>query len=82
MNVLFLSKDYPPHLIGGVGIYVYEMSRLLARMGHNVFIITKTDTIPCEYVDAGVCVYRVKSKYFRFLAAVRKKLPGFLERLE
>lgn len=82
MNVLFLSKDYPPHLIGGVGVYVYEMSRLLARMGHNVFVITKTDTIPCEYVDAGVRVYRVKSKYFRFLNAVRMKLPGFLERLE
>lgn len=82
MNVLFLSKDYPPYLIGGVGIYVYEMSRLLARMGHKVFVITKTDTIPCEYVDAGVCVYRVKTKYFRFLGALRKKLPGFIERLE
>ena len=38
MNILFLSRDYPPNQIGGVGVYVYEMSRLLAKMGHQVFL--------------------------------------------
>jgi len=82
MNILFLSKDYPPYLIGGVGVYVYEMSRLLAGMGHNVYVITKTDQAPCAYIDAGVRVFRVKPKTIPFLNGLRSKIGGFLERLE
>jgi len=82
MNILFLSKDYPPYLIGGVGVYVYEMSRLLAWMGHKVYVITKTDETPCVYLDAGVRVYRVKPKRIAFWNGLRGKVGGFLERLE
>lgn len=82
MNILFLSRDYPPHLIGGVGIYVLEMSRLLAGNGHNVFVITGSNDNDSEYVDKGVRIFMVRPKRFKFLDPLRDKIGGFIERLE
>ncbi len=82
MNILFLSRDYPPSLIGGVGIYVYEISHLLAKMGHQVYVLSQADEFACEYEDKGVHVFRVKPAKFNFLNPIRKEIKGFLERLE
>jgi len=82
MNILFLSKDYPPNHTGGVGIYVLEISRLLAKMGHKVYVITQAVEYPCKYIDSGVTVFRVKPKKLHFLDIIRNKLPGTVERLE
>lgn len=82
MNILFLSRDYPPNLIGGVGIYVYEASRILAKMRHKVFVITGAVEHPLEYVDQGVRIFRVRSKKQRIFDPLRDKLNGFIERLE
>ena len=82
MNILFLSKDYPPHLIGGVGVYISEISKLLARMGHNVYVITKGEDVSLEYTDNGVHIYRVKPKRLKIWDNLRTKIGGILERLE
>lgn len=82
MNILFLCRDYPPNHIGGVGTYIYEMSCLLARMGHRVFVITEAIEHPVEYLDKGVYIFRIKLKRNRCFDAIREKLKGFLERLE
>jgi glycosyltransferase involved in cell wall biosynthesis len=82
MNILFLSRDYPPKLIGGVGIYVYEMSRSLAKMGHGAFVITEAQDTPLEYIDAGVRVFRVKIKGIKALDNPRINLNGILDRLK
>jgi alpha-maltose-1-phosphate synthase len=31
MNVLMLSREYPPHIYGGAGVVVDELSKALAR---------------------------------------------------
>ncbi len=82
MNILYLSKDYPPYLIGGVGVYVDEISKLLAKMGHNIYVITKTEDAPIEYVDKGVHVFRVKPKKISILNGCRSDIKGLSERLE
>jgi glycosyltransferase involved in cell wall biosynthesis len=82
MNILFLSRDYPPNQIGGVGTYTYEMAQFLSRMGHKVFVVTEAIDQPLEYVDQGVYVFRVKSKKNIFFNPVREKIKGFIERLE
>jgi len=82
MNILFLSRDYPPNHIGGVGIYVYEMSRFLAKMGHRVFVITEAIDHPLDYVDRGVHIFRVRLRKNHIFDSVRDKLKGFVERLE
>lgn len=82
MNILFLTRDYPPNLVGGVGSYVYEISRLLTKIGHRVFVLTGTNDIPCDYEDNGVQIISIKPKEFNFLNPVRRKIKGFLDRLE
>ena len=82
MNILFLSRDYPPNLIGGVGIYVCEMSRVLARMGHNVFVLSEGKELPCEYEEEGVRVFRIIPSRLNYLNPLRGKLKGLVERLE
>jgi glycosyltransferase involved in cell wall biosynthesis len=82
VNILFLSRDYPPNLIGGVGIYVLEMSRLLARLGHRVYVLTQAVEYPGSYIDQGVTVFRIKPARLKWLSFIRKRLPGTVERLE
>ena len=82
MKILFLSKDYPPYLIGGVGVYVHELSRLLLQQGHETFVITQAGDIPVEYCDQGVRVYRVKPRRIEFWNILRPRINGLLERLE
>ncbi|PEX06322.1 glycosyl transferase family 1 [Bacillus cereus] len=39
-NILMVSHDYLPN-IGGVAVYVHEMSKALSKLGHNVTILTQ-----------------------------------------
>lgn len=82
MNIIFLSRDYPPNLIGGVGIYVYEASRILAKLGHGVFVITQAIDHPLEYIDQGVHVFRVKLNKRLSFSSAMNGLNSFVERLE
>lgn len=82
MNILFVTRDYPPNLIGGVGVYVEELSRPLTKMGHKVFVLTQADEFDCEYVDRGVRIFGVRSAKINFLNPAREKIKGFLDRLE
>lgn len=44
MNVIFVSKECPPSPRSyGIGTYVWETGRALARSGHNVTIIAASD---------------------------------------
>lgn len=81
MNILFLSQDYPPNQIGGVGSYIYDISRILAKMGNRVFVITKALDSSLEYYDQGVHVFRTKFRNFHLLDRTNNPLKGFLERL-
>ncbi|MCM8773920.1 MAG: glycosyltransferase family 4 protein [Candidatus Omnitrophica bacterium] len=65
-----------------MGIYVYEMSRALVRAGHNVYIITKTEDVPVDYIDEGVRVFRVRPKRIKIWDTLRLEIGGLLERLE
>ena len=32
MNVLLITREYPPHIYGGAGVHVEHLSRQLARL--------------------------------------------------
>jgi glycosyltransferase involved in cell wall biosynthesis len=78
MNILFLSREYPPDHSGGVGIYVKEMSKALIRMSHRVFVITEAKDKPGEYIEDGIRIFRVSLPSKITLSF----LPGFFEKLE
>lgn len=60
MKVLMFSWEYPPHMVGGLGQHVFDLSRFLAAQGETVHIITPhVDTYPDYWIENGVHVHRV-----------------------
>ena len=61
-TLCFLTKTYPPASIGGIGRYVHQLARSIARLGHQIHVITSAiehDTVDFE---DGVWVHRIRSK--------------------
>ncbi|MDO4540646.1 MAG: glycosyltransferase family 4 protein [Syntrophomonadaceae bacterium] len=60
MKILILSWEYPPHMVGGLGQHVYDLSYFLARRGVSVHIITpRVIDVPDYELDRGVHIRRV-----------------------
>lgn len=60
MKVLMLSWEYPPHMVGGLGQHVYDISRYLVLQGAEVHIITpRVKKHPDHETLAGVHLHRV-----------------------
>lgn len=60
LRVLLLSWEYPPHIVGGLGRHVYDLSRELVRLGNEVTVVTLlVPGSPRVEVVEGVEVRRV-----------------------
>lgn len=60
MRILMLSWEYPPRNIGGLSNHVYYLARALARLNHEVHVVTCMEgTAPLEELKDGVYVHRV-----------------------
>jgi glycogen(starch) synthase len=60
MNVVILSWEYPPRIIGGLGTHVHKLAVNLARMGVNIHVITKDAPDAPDYEQSeGVQIHRV-----------------------
>jgi len=59
MRILMLSWEYPPKTVGGLANHVYNLSKGLVDMGHEVHVITSEygEEIK-EHVEEGVFVHR------------------------
>ena len=61
-NVLLLSWEYPPRIIGGISTHVYHLSRSLASQGVSVHVVTCSfPGAPSEETVDGVRVTRVEN---------------------
>ncbi len=55
-----ISWEYPPHMVGGLGQHVYDLSRFLAKIGIQVHIVTPAFKNYPEYqLQEGVHIHRV-----------------------
>lgn len=60
MKILMLSWEYPPHMVGGLGQHVYDISRFLVQQGVEVHIITpRVKGYPDQENNNGVYIHRV-----------------------
>lgn len=68
MNIWFLTSEFPPEYGGGIGMYVDNVARMMAREGHNIKVIvrdsnkTKTELIKpnleiCRFLHMQGSVY-------------------------
>ncbi|MCS7098153.1 MAG: glycosyltransferase family 4 protein [Candidatus Methanomethyliaceae archaeon] len=61
MNICILAWEFPPRIIGGLGTYVYELTRHLVKMEHNIFVFTLNDgSLKTRELIGGVEVHRPK----------------------
>ena len=55
-----ISWEYPPHMVGGLGQHVYDLSRFLTKIGIQVHIVTPAFKNYPEYqLQEGVHIHRV-----------------------
>ena len=60
MNILMLTWEYPPRIVGGISRVVHDLSHKLVKEGHDVTVVTYRDEDLSYYEnDKGVQVYRV-----------------------
>ena len=71
MNICFLSREYPPKIIGGVGTYTYEMAQALRALGHGVYIITEAIGEERELYEDGIYVMRIACRDIPLFAPFR-----------
>ncbi len=61
LNILMLSWEFPPMVVGGLSRHVFDLSKALVEQGHQVFVVTcAVDGYPEYEINQGVHVYRVK----------------------
>jgi len=60
-HIVMLSWEFPPEVIGGLGQHVWQLSRQLAKAGHQVSLVAPHCLgAPEEETVEGIKVYRAK----------------------
>lgn len=86
MNICFVSREFiGSKRAGGIATYVYDMSKALIAVGHNVFVICASDNVikSERIVFEGIDVIKLGGvDYFlhtnRYLQYIGSKITGFL----
>ena len=77
MRICLVSREYPPEThIGGIASYTHKTASALARLGHEVHVVTSAWKPGATYVENGVTVHRfeeprVKPRELQALAHAR-----------
>ena len=58
-----ISQDYLPKPNGGIGVWIGVLARQLARQGHEVTVITRTEDEPTIDFEENVWVHRIKQSH-------------------
>lgn len=59
MRICFISYEFPPEYVGGIGTYVRHAVEMLTARGHEVTVIAGTDGAPSVDLHLGAQVRRV-----------------------
>jgi hypothetical protein len=62
MNVCFVSAEYPPGEIGGIGRYTVDLAAGFAEVGHEVHVITTDPERDRVDFEDGVWVHRMHTR--------------------
>ncbi|WP_226042357.1 glycosyltransferase family 4 protein [Natrinema sp. DC36] len=86
MNLLVISREFPPHVAGGISYHLKNLYSKIASSGHNITIlagrpraIATTDSIevPDSFDINWVDYYSLSGYHLQFPTALYKTLRGF-----
>lgn len=75
---VFLSQEYPPGIVGGVGRYINQLARSIAAAGHNVHVLTRGERHDRVDFEEGVWVHRVVSRQSSELPPEGTTIPAHI----
>ena len=58
----FISQEYPPQRMGGVGRYIHQLAKTMAELGHHVHVITRGEGHDRLDLEETVWVHRIISR--------------------
>jgi glycogen(starch) synthase len=56
---VFISQEYPPGKMGGIGRYIHQLVRAIAALGHHVHVLTKGESHDRIDFEENVWVHRL-----------------------
>jgi glycosyltransferase involved in cell wall biosynthesis len=64
MRIAFATVEYvtEDYFDGGIANYLHRVARALAELGHDVHVITRSETDERSFVHEGVNVHRIKAR--------------------
>lgn len=61
LNILMISEDYPPRVVGGIGTHAHDLAAGLTRLGHQVTVLAdRPEPAPVRRREEGVQVVRMR----------------------
>ncbi len=63
LRVVFITADFPPMANGGIGTLMKTISTGLARLGHEIHVISRSEVETVDFVD-GIWVHRIKARSY------------------
>ncbi len=74
----FLSREYPPTKVGGVGRYIHQLATSVAALGHKVHVITPGEGHDRVDFEDSVWVHRIVVRDHPPIDAGAGKLPPYI----
>lgn len=84
MKVCFISEEYPPYLLGGGGVYAYELTRAISRLNVEVHVLaphyqTKTERKDNLSIHWQRTIFRPFLRLPSFLYSVKKNIGKIIQ---
>ncbi len=58
-SYVFVSQEYPPGRMGGIGRYIHQTARAVAELGHHVHVLTRGEGHDRVDFEQGTWVHRL-----------------------
>lgn len=79
MKIIVISNLFPPYYVGGFEIRCEQVSRALARQGHEIVVLTSINGVEGPVVETGeITVQRIFDLYRQFTDPVTKETYPWL----
>lgn len=79
MRIAILVAGFPPKWLAGTEIATYNIARHLAKLGHEVHVVTSLDEgLAKESTEEGFCIHRVRGAQRSNLFTLSFLIPAFL----
>lgn len=75
MKIAFVTFEYPPNLVGGAGTYARYIVKELAKLGHEIHVITpRSKEWKEELTNDGISLHGVRNLNLPYFSAVSSML--------